>query len=137
MHINLESDYAIRIVQCLAEQSSRTHTSETDAPFLTARAIATATGVSSSFTLKILRKLVAEGIAVSYKGAGGGYELARPAASITLRQVIEAAEGPYQFSRCLSGTYDCNCPPDTCRFYAVFNEVSQLVSEKLDTVKFG
>ena len=73
------------------------------------------------FTLKIMRKLVSAGIVCSFKGAHGGYILARPAGEITLRQVIEAVEGPYRFSRCLDSEYDCNCPStEPCPFHSVF-----------------
>ena len=115
MHINLESDYAVRIVHCLSRAEGR----------LDAQTISQRTAVSPRFTLKIMRKLVGEGIARSYKGAHGGYTLARSPQEITLRQVIEAVEGPYRFSRCLDGTYDCSCSADAaCRFQSVFDVVS-------------
>lgn len=50
--------------------------------------------MSLRFTLKTMRKLVAAGIVRSFKGAKGGYQLARGPESVTLRQVIEAVEGP-------------------------------------------
>ena len=49
MHITLESDYAVRIVYCLAQNGGR----------MEAAAIAEQTGVTLRFSLKILRKLVA------------------------------------------------------------------------------
>ena len=82
MHINLESDYAARIVYCLTKVDGR----------LDAQSIAEETCVSLRFTLKIMRKLVAAGIVRSFKGAKGGYQLARGPESVTLRQVIEAVE---------------------------------------------
>ena len=127
MHINLESDYAIRIVQCLARTPER----------MEAQTISDQTNVSLRFTLKIMRKLVAAGLVKSYKGVHGGYELARTPSTITLRQVIEAVEGPYRFSRCLDNAYDCSCSGNgPCPFQAVFDEVTRLVTDKLDTVTF-
>ena len=76
MHINLESDYAVRIVQYLAQSNERRD----------AQSIADSTCVSLRFTLKIMRKLVAADIVQSFKGAHGGYTLSRPASSITLRR---------------------------------------------------
>ena len=67
VHINLESDYAARIVYCLTKVDGR----------LDAQSIAEETCVSLRFTLKIMRKLVAAGIVRSFKGAKGGYQLAR------------------------------------------------------------
>ena len=89
MHITLESDYAVRIVYCLAQNGGR----------MEAAAIAEQTGVTLRFSLKILRKLVAGELVKSYKGAGGGYELAKDPKEISLYEVIEQVEGPYAISR--------------------------------------
>lgn len=67
MHITLEADYAIRIVNCLVDASQR----------MDAQKIADAACVSLRFSLKILRKLVSSGIVQSFKGAKGGYVLAK------------------------------------------------------------
>ena len=127
MHINLESDYAVRIVQYLAQSNERRD----------AQSIADSTCVSLRFTLKIMRKLVAADIVQSFKGAHGGDTLSRPASSITLRQVIEAVEGPYRFSRCVDNGYACNCSSVTaCPFHSVFDDITQMVIQKLDEATF-
>ena len=127
MHINLESDYAVRIVQYLAQSNERRD----------AQSIADSTCVSLRFTLKIMRKLVAADIVQSFKGAHGGYTLSRPASSITLRQLIEAVEGPYRFSRCVDNGYACNCSSVTaCPFHSVFDDITQMVIQKLDEATF-
>ena len=127
MHINLESDYAVRIVQYLAQSNERRD----------AQSIADSTCVSLRFTLKIMRKLVAADIVQSFKGAHGGYTLSRPASSITLRQVIEAVDGPYRFSRCVDNGYACNCSSVTaCPFHSVFDDITQMVIQKLDEATF-
>ena len=127
MHINLESDYAVRIVQYLAQSNERRD----------AQSIADSTCVSLRFTLKIMRKLVAADIVQSFKGAHGGYTLSRPASSITLRQVIEAVEGPYRFSRCVDNGCACNCSSVTaCPFHSVFDDITQMVIQKLDEATF-
>ena len=97
MYITLETDYAIRIVDCLVHSDHR----------MDAQSISEATYVSLRLSLKILRKLVTAGIVQSFKGAKGGYILAREPIDITLRDVIEAVEGPYRFSRCLAEDYEC------------------------------
>ena len=128
MHITLEADYAVRIVDVLARQDS----------IIDARALSEHTGVPLRFSLKILRNLVTGGIAKSYKGAKGGYILARKPEEITLRQVIEAIEGPYQFSRCMGEEYPCTMGKETCicRFYGIFHDISLSVRNKLDEVTF-
>jgi Rrf2 family protein len=74
MVMTLEADYAVRIVDALSRSAQHRG----------ARSISEETKVPLRFALKILRKLVAGGIIVSFKGAHGGYSLARGADSITL-----------------------------------------------------
>ena len=130
MHITLETDYAVRIVYCLACNNIR----------MDAKAISEATGVTLRFSLKILRKLVASGLVRSYKGTHGGYELARPLEELTLYDVLETVEGPYVFSRCISPDFECSriqsdCIP--CKFQRIYREISVTVQEKLRAVKFA
>src|SRR5436190_1874491 len=47
------------------------------------------------FLLQILRNLVTHGILRSTRGVDGGYALVRSADQISLLEVIEAIEGPY------------------------------------------
>ena len=127
MHINLESDYAVRLVRVLAQSSDR----------LDGKTLAERAGVSPRFTLKIMQKLVAADIVVSYKGAHGGYLLRRPANEVTMRAVIEAVEGQYRFSRCLDSNYECGCAEgERCPFQTTFDEITKMVTEKLEETTF-
>lgn len=127
MHINLESDYAVRLVRVLAQSGER----------MDAGTLAEKARVSPRFTLKIMQKLVAAGIVRSFKGTRGGYCLTRDPGEVTLRQVIEAVEGQYRFSRCLDGDYDCTCHEgERCPFQSVFDEITRMVTDKLDATTF-
>ncbi len=128
MHITQESDYAIRIVYCLAHCGVRRD----------ARSISEEMCVTLRFSLKILGKLVSAGIVSSYKGNRGGYELARSADEISLKDVIEAVEGPYRMVRCMSEDAPCNrgCM-DECAFRRVFCEITQDVERKLAQTTFA
>lgn len=129
MHITLESDYAVRITGCLAESGERMDASK----------ISEKTGVSLRFALKILRKLVSSDIVKSYKGAQGGYELARAASDITLRDVIDSIEGEYCLSRCLNskdGFVCTNNGSPECSYAKVFSEISEMVNKKLESYNF-
>ena len=77
MYITQETDYAVRIVHCLACSGVRRD----------ARSISEEVCVTLRFSLKILGKLSAVGIVNSFKGNKGGYELARTPADITLKDV--------------------------------------------------
>ncbi len=130
MKINMETDYALRIMRCIAERNTVTD----------AKTISELVGVSLRFTLKILGKLVSGGLILSHKGANGGYELSRPANEITLRQVIERIEGPLVISRCLSEDFVCRHDGDhensgcSCFFNRVFDEINMSIAAKLDSV---
>ena len=58
------------------------------------RDIGRAQDIPESFLAKILQSLVRSGLAVSQRGAHGGFALARPAAGVTMRDIIEAVDGP-------------------------------------------
>lgn len=126
MHITLESDYAVRIVIFLAKQDHRIETNT----------IAENTGVTLRFALKILRNLVACGIVKSYKGTKGGYELNRSPEEITLRDILKATEGEYNFSRCLKGNgVDCSHPNSSeCKVQEEFLKISNTVRKMLGEV---
>ncbi|MEG0751624.1 MAG: Rrf2 family transcriptional regulator [Oscillospiraceae bacterium] len=128
MYITQEADYAVRIVCCLAKDGGRR-----DAKF-----IAEHTGVSLRFALKILRKLVASGVTVSFKGRSGGYELAKSPAETTLCEVIETVDGPYALSRCLrDDKHDCaHVAPGCCDFRDIYMDISKTITDKLSKVTF-
>ncbi len=129
MKITQEADYAVRIVSCLAQNETRQ----------SAAAIAAEMHVTLRFTLKILHKLVAAGIAQSFKGAGGGYRLTRPPGEITLRQVVEAIDGPLLLNRCLAQSADCSRLGEQkacCPFHRAFADVSSLVAKTMDGYTF-
>ncbi|HOP11987.1 MAG TPA: Rrf2 family transcriptional regulator [Oscillospiraceae bacterium] len=126
-NMTLEADYAVRIVSVMANENRR----------LDAGALSERTGVTLRFTLKIMRKLVTAGIAKSYKGVSGGYELAKPAGEISLAEVIEAIDGPFQMARC-SGPDECSNPStkEFCRFKNEFDRISKMVQKEMEKIKF-
>lgn len=127
MHITLEADYAMRIVGCLVNSERR----------LDAKTISEETCVSLRFSLKILRKLVSNGIVKSFKGTQGGYELAKSPAEISIMDVIETVEGKYQLSRCLAPEYGCSRGMSgQCRYQRIFDEISLDVEKKLASYTF-
>ena len=117
MFITLEADYAVRIVSVLCREKDK----------MDAKTISNDACVTLRFALKILRKLVAADIVKSYKGTQGGYIINKDPAQLTLKDVLEAIEGTYYFSRCLSP--DC--------YQKAFNEISEMVRNKLDTYTFA
>ena len=127
MHMTKEADYAVRIVHSIAKKGKRTD----------ARTLSDELGVPLRFSLKILGKLTASGMLRSFKGQGGGYELARDAADITLCDVIETVDGPYALNRCLKAGHDCVHMDDDCLFRNIYADISDLITEKLRGITFA
>ncbi|MBO5377089.1 MAG: Rrf2 family transcriptional regulator [Ruminiclostridium sp.] len=123
MHITLETDYAIRIVDRLINAKGR----------IDAKTLSERTDVPQRFALKILRKLTEGGIVKSYKGAGGGYEIALSPSEISLYDIVELVEGTYRFSRCVGDGYNCTCNKNElpCAYQKVFSNISEEVCRML------
>ncbi len=83
--------------------------------------IAKAEGVSKSFLAKQFQRLVRAGLVESSRGAAGGVALARAADQISLRDIIEAVEGPVELNRCLSASDRCK-NAETCPLADVWRE---------------
>ena len=125
MVMTLEADYAVRIVEYLTKNPQRRD----------AKTISEETRIPLRFSLKILRELVAEGLVCSYKGAKGGYTLAKSPEEITLRQVIELVEGPYMLSRCQKEEYSCG--REHCRLHNIYEKISEDVRRELESYTFA
>lgn len=100
MKFNQATDYAFRAVYYLSGLPK--------GQLVEAKAIAEAEKIPLRFLIKILRSLIAAGIVVSYRGVSGGYALAREPRDITLKDVVEAVEGPVELNRCLVDPSECN-----------------------------
>ncbi|HZR11819.1 MAG TPA: Rrf2 family transcriptional regulator [Acidimicrobiia bacterium] len=57
-------------------------------------------GVPAAYLAKHLQAMSRAGLLESVPGARGGYRLARPPAAITVRDVVEAIDGPQPAFRC-------------------------------------
>ncbi|MCU1461293.1 MAG: hypothetical protein JWO37_1368 [Acidimicrobiales bacterium] len=86
MRISAKTDYAVRAMTQLAAMSD-------EAP-VTAEQLATAQDIPVKFLLGILNELKRAHLLRSQRGAEGGYQLRRPAAEISLADVIRAIDGP-------------------------------------------
>ena len=62
--------------------------------------LADETGLPAPTVQKLVSRLAAAGLLKSVRGAGGGFKLARPAAAITLADIVEAVEGPIALATC-------------------------------------
>ena len=98
MRLSNLADYAVVI---MAEASRHCGGVRTNAA-----ALADTTGLPAPTVQKLVSKLTGAGLLRSMRGAGGGLQLARPAAAITLADIVEAVEGPIALTACLDSD-DC------------------------------
>ncbi|HXI46110.1 MAG TPA: Rrf2 family transcriptional regulator [Candidatus Acidoferrales bacterium] len=85
MRVSARADYAIRALLELAAAPGGN---------VRAEAIARAQAIPPKFLENVLGDLRRAKLVASQRGTDGGYRLARPAAGITLADVIRAVEGP-------------------------------------------
>ena len=75
---------------------------------VSATQLAEETGLPAPTVQKLVSRLTAAGLLRSSRGVGGGLKLARPAAAITLADIVEAVEGPIALTACIEhGRHDC------------------------------
>jgi Rrf2 family protein len=86
VRVSAKTDYAIRAALELAA-------ADTDKPVKGER-IATAQSIPLRFLENILMQLRHAGLVESRRGADGGYRLAKPAAEVSVADVIRAIDGP-------------------------------------------
>ena len=84
MRTTAKADYAVRAAIELAAAGG----------LVTSEQIAQAQRIPANFLENILRDLRRAGIVDSRRGQSGGYTLARPAADVSVADVIRAVEGP-------------------------------------------
>ncbi|MFR9754033.1 RrF2 family transcriptional regulator [Nocardia sp. 004] len=101
MHITAKIDYAVRTLLEIAS-APPLHNAAAGlggsvlpaAPVVKAEAIATAQRISPKVLESVLGELRRADLVISRRGPDGGYWLARPAAEISIADVIRALEGP-------------------------------------------
>ncbi|WBY17024.1 SUF system Fe-S cluster assembly regulator [Erythrobacteraceae bacterium WH01K] len=104
MRLSNLADYAI-VTMCAA-------TRHCGGGRVSAGELAQETGLPAPTVQKVVSKLSGAGLLRSVRGAGGGLQLARPAAAITVADIVEAVEGPIALTACVDGS-DC-VVGDTC-----------------------
>ncbi len=100
MRLSSMADYAVVTMSAAARHCGGTRVS--------AAQLAEETGLPAPTVQKLVSLLSAAGLLRSVRGAGGGLQLARPAAAISLADIVEAVEGPIALTACIeAGRHDC------------------------------
>lgn len=115
MVITREADYAVRLMLTIAGKdrgsvaSARPLSEEADVPYELARGL--------------LSKLADAGLLNSHRGRAGGFDLARPASEITMREILEVAGEDLSLNVCVADPTNC-ASSSFCPMHPVWNAAS-------------
>ena len=129
MRLSSLADYAVVMMSSVARHCGQSR--------LNAAQLAEETGIPLPTVQKLVSRLSAAGLLRSVRGAGGGFKLARPAATVSLADIIEAIEGPIAMTSCVdTGKHDCGLE-GSCRVQAHWPVVNQAVRGALAGVNLN
>lgn len=129
MELNRATDYAFRAVLYLSRLPR--------GQVVEAKVIAEDEKIPSRFLLKIFRLLSQAGIVESFRGVNGGYSLAKRPGEITMKEVLEAVEGPIHINRCLIAPEECNKRhTGICPLHKALFSIQQTINQELANYNF-
>jgi Rrf2 family nitric oxide-sensitive transcriptional repressor len=97
MYLNITTDYAIRILLCLAAEGRPLGAAELSAK----------SKIPKTYLTAIMAKLKRSGLVSANRGQIGGYCLIKPPKDIRLWDIIAIMERSPQVFRCIQGEYAC------------------------------
>ncbi|MDQ3286899.1 MAG: SUF system Fe-S cluster assembly regulator [Pseudomonadota bacterium] len=118
------TDYATVVLSVLAAQAE---------DVLSASELAERAGLESPTVSKLLKPLAQAGLVEGFRGANGGYRLARQAADISLIEIVEAMEGPLGMTECSLHGGHCGIE-ERCGVRANWRQINDVVIEALRAV---
>jgi Rrf2 family nitric oxide-sensitive transcriptional repressor len=102
MRLNIQTDYALRMLMYLAIQGDRRWS---------IGEIATAYGISENHLMKITRRLAATGFVDAARGRGGGLRLGHGAETVRVGDVVRAIEHDINLVECFGADNACPITP--------------------------
>lgn len=100
LRLSKKTDYALMALKHLAAHPER--------QLVSAREIAEGYEIPLELLAKVLQRLVQHGLLASHHGIRGGYNLARPAGTISVAEVIQAIDGPLKLTACSDADERCD-----------------------------
>ena len=123
MNLGQVEDYAVRALVDLAHH-----------PETRVADIAKRTGAPTAHLAKVVQSLVRAGLAETTRGRTGGVRLTRAPQEITLREALEAVQGPIRVQRCPRRGSGCPRNPE-CPVYNLWKELEVGIREQLERVR--
>ena len=129
MNVGRRVDYAVRALSYLAGQPAGKIVSRVD--------IEEKQDIPSYYLSKIMKDLVAGGLVHSHVGCKGGFSLARPAETISLKEVYETVERPFVLMECLEMGQDYCSYCSVCTQISIWDKAQTLLANYLGSVSIG
>jgi Rrf2 family protein len=126
MNVGRRVDYAVRALSYLAAQPQGQVVSRVD--------IEKKQDIPPYYLSKIMKDLVAGGLVRSHIGSKGGFTLARPAETISIREIYETVERPIVLMECLKRGKDYCSYCDVCTQRSIWERAQSLVANFLSGV---
>ncbi len=135
MRLSSLADYAVVMMSAAARNCGKAGGGASRR--LNATMLAEETGLPLPTVQKLVSRLSSAGLIESTRGTGGGFRLSRPAAAISMADIVEAVEGPIALTTCVDeGRHDCALEGD-CRVKPHWNVVNGAVRGALDGVSLA
>jgi FeS assembly SUF system regulator len=99
----------------------------------TAGQLAEATHLAQTTVSKLLKTLLHAHLVISTRGVQGGYALARPAATISAAEILDAFEGPVAITECSSSSGGCDLE-SYCRVGSAWQRINHSIRKALEGV---
>lgn len=93
-------------------------------------------GVPKQYLEQILGSLRRAGLVSTVRGAQGGYQIAKDVSETSLRDIIDAVEGPIELSECTSPEPTCQRSA-TCPVRWVWQRVTDSINSELEKIKLS
>ena len=124
MHLNVLTDYALRLLIALAVRPGERQGLGD---------IADRYAISRDHLRKISQRLSAAGMVKSWRGRGGGVGLAKATTEITVAEVVRIMEPDMAVVECLGNSSACRIEP-VCRLKGVFARARSAFFQELEAV---
>jgi FeS assembly SUF system regulator len=128
LRLNRMTDYAILVLGVLHGRPD---------VLLSSAQIAQHAQLTQATAAKIIKALGSAGLVTTIRGTKGGCQLALPASSISIADVIEAIEGPIALTACVEGAEEPCSVQQGCFMSGSWNHINGAIRSALDGVSLS
>jgi Rrf2 family transcriptional regulator, iron-sulfur cluster assembly transcription factor len=90
--------------------------------------------ISRPYLEQLFARLRRRGLVSSVRGPGGGYRLARPAAELSVADVVTAVDEPLRATRCMGSGRGCMKGGARCLTHDLWEETGRRIQDYLASV---